>query len=403
MPSESVDDAEFTDVRWDELSNDGPPLLDPPTAGLLAGLAAVAALLAYDLLEPGSPLGFVDWDVSRMDWLVLFASVLLVRYGGYPLVRDRERTVRGLRSLLRRPAGALALSFLLTSLALAVVGPELVDFGYPQLDHKLQPPVFASVYVEDVYAYNCVGQVTDGYCHGTWQYPLGTDRFGDGLIELLFYGNRVAVKLGLTTAVVMGVVATAVGTTAGYVGGLVDDALSGYLDVQQTIPAVVVYVVLATLFLGNMEGVSDGGLFALAVVFGLLDWGGIARLVRSDVVTRRSTGYVRAARAAGAGNLYTIRRHVVPNAMSTVVTALSRRIPLLVLAQVGLAYLELNRAGSRSLGRVLRLGVHSRTNNLPWHEKWWVTTFAVLFLVAFVLAYGVFGDVLRDVLDPREG
>lgn len=401
MPSSSLEDAGFTDIDWAEESG-GRSLLDAPTLGLLTGFLAVAALLAYDWFV-GTPFGVLNWDPTRMDWLVLTAAVLFGRYGVYPLVRDRDRTVSALRALLARPAGALSFVFVVGSLLVALVGPELVSFGYPRLEHRLQPPVFARIHVADVYAYNCVGELSNGYCHGTWRYPFGTDRYGQSVTELLFNGNRVAVKLGLTTAAIMGVVATAVGTTAGYVGGLVDDALMGYIDVQQTIPAIIVYVVLATLFLGEIGGVSDGGLFALAVVFGLLDWGGIARLVRSDVLTRRSAGYVRAARAAGASDLHVIRRHVVPNSTATVVTALTRRVPLLVLAQVALAYLELNRADSLSLGLTLRLALSSRIQNLPWYETWWLSVFALAFLVAFVVAYSLFGDELRDVLDPNEG
>lgn len=402
MPSERLRDAAFTSIDW-EAESGGRWSPAPPTVGLLVGLVTVAALLAYDLQVPdASPFAFLNWNPTRMDWLALFAAVLLARYGLYPLARDRHRSAAALRSLVSRPAGAVTAALLAVSLSLALVGPELVNFSYPRLAHKLQPPVFASVYVEDVYAYNCLGELRDGYCHGTWRYPLGTNRFGESTLELLFNGNRIAVKLALTTVAIMGVIATAVGTVSGYLGGLVDDLLMGYVDVQQTIPAVVAYVVLATLVFGEIQGVNDGGLFVLALVFGLLDWGGIARLVRSDVLTRRSAGYVRAARAAGASDLHVIRRHVVPNSMATVVTSLTRRIPLLVLTQVGLAYLALNRAGSKSIGRVLRLGVGSRTNNIPWTEKWWVAGFALLFLVAFVVAYNVFGDELRDTLDPGE-
>lgn len=86
--------------------------------------------------------------------------------------------------------------------------------------------------------------------------------------------------------------------------------------------------------------------------------------------------------------------------MATVVTALTRRIPLLILAQVALAFLELNRVDSKSLGRTLREGLGGR--HMAWHEKWWVTTSVVLFLVVTVIAFNVFGDTIRDVLDARE-
>jgi peptide/nickel transport system permease protein len=115
---------------------------------------------------------------------------------------------------------------------------------------------------------------------------------------------------------------------------------------------------------------------------------------------RRSAGYVRAARSAGASDLHVLRKHVIPNSTATIVTALTRQIPLLILAQVALAYLKLNNVAYRSLGEVLLRGL-SR-NPVPWHVKWWIPGFVTLFLVLTVVAFNVFGDVVRDVLDPKE-
>lgn len=400
MPSIDVDSARFTSIDWtEETSRRVRP--DSRTTVLLLGLGALAALFAYDyVVAPDELVAALHWDLTRMDWLVLLAFVLFVRYALVPLVADRDRAGRTLRALLGRPAGLASSLYLVAFGVLGLLGPEMFDFTFARLEYKLQPPVFASVDAGDVYVYSCFGETSGTVCHGSWRYPLGTNYIGENMVELLLYGVRTAFKLGLSAAMLMVVVATAVGTTAGYVGGWVDDVLMRYVDVQQTIPAVVVYLVLATMFLGTYEGVSDGGLFALALVFGLLDWGGIARIVRSEVLKRRANGYVRAAKAAGASDVHVIRRHVIPNSTSTIVTALTRRIPLLILAQVGLAYLELNRVDSKSLGGTLRQGLGGRY--MPWHEKWWVTGSIVLFLVVTVVAFNVFGDAVRDVLDAGE-
>jgi len=257
--------------------------------------------------------------------------------------------------------------------------------------------VYTTTSTEIDYNYECVGRVVEGRCHGSWTYPLGTNRIGENVLELVAEGLHVAMKLGVAAGVIMVVLGVVVGATAGYVGGRVDDLLMRYVDIQQTVPAVVVYILVASLFLGEYGGIPDGGLFTLAVVFGLLDWGGIARLVRSQALQLRTTGYVRAARAAGASRLWVLRNHVVPNTTSTALTAVTRRIPLLVLAQVALAYLELNQV-SASFGRTMRAGLFG---DAAWHEKWWVTTAAVVVLVVLVVSFSVFGDVLRDVLDPQ--
>ncbi|AHG03093.1 peptide ABC transporter permease [Halobacterium sp. DL1] len=232
--------------------------------------------------------------------------------------------------------------------------------------------------------------MTEGVCHGSWQYPLGTTSVGEDMVNVIMYGAHIALKLSIAAAMIMVVVATAVGTTAGYFGGWVDDVLMRYVDVQQTIPAIVVYIIVATMYLGK-------GLFTLALIFGLLNWGGIARLVRSETLERRESGYVRAARSAGASDLHVIRRHLVPNSTATVVTALTRQIPLLILVQVLLAYLQLNTVRLRSLGGILRRSLP------PFGMGWWVAAGVTAFLVLTVLSFNVFGDVVRDVLDPHEG
>ncbi|WP_135366491.1 ABC transporter permease [Halosimplex halophilum] len=400
MPSSDSDPPEFARVDWDATAP-GRRRPSARTTGFALALLAVVGLLAYDLVvEPEKTIPLVGWDVNRSGWLVVAALVVLARYVLVPLVADRDRTARHVRAFLARPAGVLALGYLVLFALLGVLGPELFQFTYAKLDARLQPPVFAGVNMGATDGYSCVGPVVDGVCRGTWQYPLGTNRIGENVVEGLIGGMHVAVKVGVATAVVMAAVATTVGTVAGYYGGWVDDLVMRYVDVQQTIPAIVVYIVLATLFFGNVEGISDGGAFAFVLVFGLLDWGGIARLVRGEAMQRRSEGYVRAARAAGASDLHVVRRHVVPNSTATIVTALTRRIPLLVLAQVGLAYLALNSTRPASFGELLRVSLQGR--HMPWHVQWWTSVPAVLLLVGLVVSFNVFGDTVRDVLDPRE-
>ena len=391
MPSTERTAPLFTRVDWSERSSS---VLDarPRTVGFVVALTVLAAAFAYDyVVAPPSLIG--TWDVTRMDWLFFLACVVFARYALVPLVSDRDRSSSHLRAFLRRPAGVLSLGYILTFGVLGLIGPEVFGMARVDLYRDLQPPVFTSVDTWGVVGYECVGRMTGDVCHGSWQYPLGTTRVGEDLVNIIMYGAHIALKLSLAAAMLMVVIATAVGTTAGYFGGWVDDVLMRYVDVQQTIPAIVVYIILATMYLGK-------GLFTLALIFGLLDWGGIARLVRSETLKRRTDGYVRAARSAGASDLHVIRRHVIPNSTATIVTALTRQIPLLILAQVALAYLKLNTVALRSLGGILRRGLAAR--DMPWTQKWWVVVSITAFLVLTVVAFNVFGDVVRDVLDPEE-
>jgi peptide/nickel transport system permease protein len=392
MPSTELESARFTSIDWATESG-GWRSVRLRTAGLVAALLVVAALFTYDyVVAPRELFEFLDWDVTRIDWLFLVSTVLFVRYAVVPLAANRDRAASYAAEFARRPAGVLSLSYILAFGVLGVVGPEWFGLARVDFGTKLQPPVFATFDAADVWPYTCVGNAVGDVCHGTWQYPLGTTRVGEDMVKLIVYAIRIGLQLALSAAMIMVVVATAVGTAAGYFGGWVDDVLMRYVDVQQTIPAVVVYIVLATMYLGQ-------GLFALALIFGLLDWGGIARLVRSEAMQRRTDGFVRAARSAGASDLHVVRKHVIPNSTATIVTALTRQIPLLILAQVALAYLKLNNVAYRSLGEVLLRGLSG--NPVPWHQKWWIAGFITLFLVLTVVSFNVFGDVVRDVLDPQ--
>jgi peptide/nickel transport system permease protein len=391
MPSKPADDPRFTSVDWDDVSSRF-PTVRARTVGLVVALLAVGGLFVYDYhVNPDDLIG--EWTPTRIEWLNILAGVFVARYGVLPLVVDRDRTKEYLREFLTHPLGVVSFLYILVFAVLGVAGPKHFGYATATFSTKIQPPVYTSVYVGEIYPYECVGRMVGEYCHGTWRFPLGTTRVGEDMVKLLVYGMHLSFKLALGASVLMVLLATAVGTTAGYFGGKVDDVLMWYVDVQQTIPAIVVYIIVGTLYL-------EQGLFALALIFGLFDWGGIARLVRSETIKRRSAGYVRAARSAGASDFHVVRKHVVPNSAATIVTALTRQIPILILIQVALAYLQLSTVNLRSLGEVLTRAMS--TNPVPWFQRWWVMASVVGFLAVTVVAFNLFGDAMSDVLDSQE-
>lgn len=404
---DGIESAAFVSIDWDARQT-RLPRLEPETLGLLISLAVLLALFAYDfVVKPDELVWFVNWDLDGVDWLFVTSMLLIVRYGVVPLVRRRDRTARQLRAFLRRPAGLLSVVYLAVFAGVGLVGPDtFFALDYPRLKYRFQPPAFFEYPADKHYYYNCAGEVVDGMCQGSLAYPLGTAPFGENMLKVILHATRLGLELGVTAGMIMAVLATVLGTVAGYYGGLLDDVLMGYVDIQQTVPAIVVYLVVATVWLGNLEGVTDGGMLTLILVFGLLNWGGIARLVRSGVLKRREAGYVRAAKAAGASDLHVIRNHIVPNSKATIVTSLTRQIPLIILAQVALAYLELNRLEYYSLGRMMRYAHRvniAGSSGGPWYEVWWISVFPAIFLVFTVLSFNLLGDTMRDVFDPQEG
>ena len=402
--------------------------------------------------------GWLYWDVYGVEWVFVLSLLVFACFVLGRLFDDLDRTRLYLRRLKDHPSGAFAfayVSFFVLSGAFgnAVVGMPTtfkeVDGGYQTFSHQPPAPVATPVGTTDLFtlliagviafgivlalfnrvervreplgllatavgvgvltflavrfamydfldfgpgvgvanAGMCAGEMTDAGCLGTWANPLGTNYVGKSVLALLFVGFRVSLEVALVTSMLMLPIATLVGTFAGYTGGFVDDSITGYIDIQQTIPAFVAYIVLSYVF--------GRSLFLLILVFGLLSWGGAARLVRSEVVQRREAEFVTAARAAGADDRRIMRTHILPNVSNTVLTSVTRRIPMLILAEAAIAYLSLNDIMVISLGESIANGL----NNFP--TAWWVSTELTLALALVVLSFSLLGDALRDVLDPR--
>lgn len=359
------------------------------TVGFLCSLAGLCGVFYYDYSGLAGTFVVGRWNPVVLDWLYLLSLLLLCFYVAVPLAaNDRLRRRYWRRYRRNRPAVA-ALGYLSAVALFGMVGPVVLGRPEIQVSHQYQPPLGFTA--ERAYVtYQClsenVGTAAEPLCAGTWQYPLGTDRDGKDMVRLLAMGARVTLLVGLVAGMLIAPIATAVGTAAGYVGGLVDDVLMGYVDVQQTVPAFVVYVILIF--------VLERSLFLIVAVFGLLSWGGTARLVRSEVRQIRTNAHVQVARSQGASHLGVVRRHVLPNVSSTVVTSTARLIPLVVLTEAAIAYLGLSDAVLYSWGyQIGESGVGPDT--------WWVWLFPTLALGTTVLAVSLVGDGLRDALDPR--
>lgn len=365
-------------------SNRGPTRL---TLGYFLGMVLITALFAYDLWVGGVYLVPAwEWDVTRSDWLFIVSTWLLVYLTGLALHdgATRERLWKRLRA---RPGALLGLAALAGLFLLGTVGAGLVT--RPSLDylHAYQPPAFATTSTDVVD--QCVGAVKNGKCHGTLAHPLGTDGNGFDLLKSVIAGAHVAVYVAVVTTAIVIPLGSLVGAIAGFYGGAVDSVLMRYVDVQQTIPAVVVYILLIL--------VLEKSLFMLLLVFGLLSWGGVARVVRSEVLQRRTEEYVVAARGLGGSSGYQLRRHILPNVSHAVVTSLSQQIPVLLVTEAALAYLSLSDMDLISWGSVVNAGL------LMPFDAWWVSVSGVVALSLTVIAFKVVGDAMRDVLDPRIG
>ncbi|MFW5918647.1 MAG: ABC transporter permease [Halanaeroarchaeum sp.] len=391
------DAAAFERVDWDEV-HPSRRLVTLERVVLATGVVAVTALFVNDELS-ATVYTLGTWRAEPIDFVFLLAISVLLAYGVIPAL-ERRRTVARVVSHLG-PTATAALGYLVAFVVVGLVGPVLLSNPGLRFEHALHPPVG---FTSEVAGIECLGPVSGGpfdqQCHGTWTYPLGTNHRGHPLGFLLVAGARTALVVVVVSLVTVVPIATAVGVAAGFRGGVLDTVLGSYVDVQLSIPAIVVY------FLGYAYW--GPSLLLLIAAFGLLSWGGIARLVRSEVIQRRENGHVRIARSLGAPDHYLARRHILPNVTNTVVPAIFQLLALLVLFEAGVAFLGYHELQLYSWGATISEGINAEVAGQmqtraehPAYQLWWVSTFPAIALTLTMLSFKILGDALRDALDPR--
>jgi len=216
---------------------------------------------------------------------------------------------------------------------------------------------------------------------------LGTDDSGRDMAARLLYGFRVSVWFGfaLTTAgVLLGIL---MGSLQGYFGGRIDLATQRLIEIWNAIPELYLLIIVASIFTPS--------LLLLLGVFALFGWIGLSDYVRAEFLRNRNLEYVRAARAMGLSNWQIIRRHLLPNSMTPVITFLPFRMSAAILFLASLDFLGLGVPNLPSLGDLLRQG----KDNL---DAWWIAVPTFLVLVLTLLLLTFIGDALRDAFDTRK-
>jgi peptide/nickel transport system permease protein len=233
---------------------------------------------------------------------------------------------------------------------------------------------------------------------------FGTNKVGQDVLYLGLKGCRTALILGLVTTLIVTPFAIAFGIVAGYFGGKADDAIQYIYTTLGSIPSILLIsaamlVVITRLPMGQTARAADVQLFWLCVVLGVIGWTGLCRLLRGEALKLREVEYVQAAHAFGVAHVTVMLRHIVPNVMHIVLISMVLRFSGLVLAEAVLAYVGIGvHPSTDSWGNMInaaRLEV-SRDPMI-----WWNLLAAFVFMFGLVLPANIFGDAVRDALDPR--
>jgi ABC-type dipeptide/oligopeptide/nickel transport system permease subunit len=219
---------------------------------------------------------------------------------------------------------------------------------------------------------------------------FGTDFGGRSVLQLVVVGARISVAVGFFTSLIATTIGVTIGALAGYFGGRVDGALMRFVDLMLAIPFLFVILVAARFFGG-------GDPVVLILIFGLLSWPGLARLVRALFLSLREAEFVQAARAVGVSDLRITFRHILPNALGPVVVSSTLILANAIVLEAFVSFLNFGiRATDVSWGNAL-----SNSKGTLLTGNWWWPFFPGMVLAMTVIAVNFLGDGLRDALDPR--
>lgn len=226
-------------------------------------------------------------------------------------------------------------------------------------------------------------------------HPFGQDRIGRDYFAMTMRGTQQSIMIMVIIGAVGGFLGVVIGAVSGYFRGMTEAVLMRLTDVIIIIPLLILAAVI-----GQVAGSSVTGnlaTIALGAFIGLVIWTGLARLVRGEFLTLREREFVDAARIAGASNVRIIFKHILPNAVGTIIVNVTLLMSSAILLETGLSYLGLGvKAPDVSLGSLIS------TNQEAFSTRPWLFWFPGLFIVAICLCINFIGDGLRDAFDPRQ-
>ncbi len=233
---------------------------------------------------------------------------------------------------------------------------------------------------------NDFGAMTEAPSASHW---LGTDQFGRDLLSRIIYGARTALIVGLSSAFVGGSLGLVLGVASAYVGGMIDMIMQRVFDVVMAFPLIIMALAIVSIFGTGVQNVI------IAITIPLIPR--CARVVRSAALVIREVPYVDAARACGFSAWRIILRHMVPNVMAPFLIMVTAFVGQAILAEASLSYLGLGvQEPVPAWGLMLQGGAEEYASTAPW-----IAIFPGVAIMLSVLGINLFGDALRDTLDPK--
>ncbi len=293
------------------------------------------------------------------------ATLSTTAAGGQALL---GRSWLALRRVRRAPV--IPLAIILFMVFTAVFAPLLSPYSTttPSLADRLTPPVWQE--------------------GGSWAHPLGTDALGRDLGTRLMYGGRISLLVAGFTLLIGGGLGTAIGLVSGFFGGRLDAALMRSADSTLAFPIILFAILLVVTIGPNMANV----VIAIALVL----WARYARVIRGEVLALRERDFIARARVSGCSNLRILVFHLFPNTVNTLLVLLTLQVGWVIIVEASLSFLGAGIPPPTPAWGSMVSGGREYVDT-----AWWVSALPGIAIMLTVIAFNLFGDWLRDTLDPK--
>jgi oligopeptide transport system permease protein len=311
----------------------------------------------------------------------------------------------GVRRLVKNKVAFISFIVIVFITLSAIVIPFFWPYSYDaMLGNMPGQPMDASYNNLLPFTYSVTEQARIDNGEFVFPHVFGTDSAGRDYFIRVVYGTRISLAVGFFASIIVLIIGMTLGAISGYCGGKVDMVIMRIVDIIYSLPDMLMVILLASVLKMRLSPVIDGtalasigsNIISLFIVFGLLYWVSMARLIRGQILSLREQEYVLAARAAGARGGWIIRKHLLPNCMSVIFISVALQIPSAIFTESYLSFIGLGvNAPMPSLGSLAADALNG-INSYPYRM---VIPAIVISLI--VLGLNLFGDGLRDAFDPK--